>query len=78
MFLIVDILRLHGLIESYSLCCDYMLQRASLNPREDGGVNYLGHLLDDTLRGGDAPWIVEVFANQDDAPARAAKGLVGG
>ena len=76
--LVVTELRLQSLVEGDGLCGDAVLERTALDAREYGGVDHGTHLLDLALRRGDAPGVVEILADEDDAAARTAEGLVRG
>ena len=66
-----------GFAERYGLGCDYMLERTALNSGKHSRVDQLRHLAHLALGVGLAPGIVEILAEQDDAAARTAEGLVG-
>ena len=55
-----------------------MLKRSSLYTGEYARIQYLRHLLDDTLRSDESPRVVEVLAHEDDASSRSSQCLVGG
>ena len=76
--LVFFIFGLHCLEEGNGFGCDAVLKRATLDTGEYACVEDCAHLLDFALGSCEAPGVVEVLAQQDDAAARAAEGLVGG
>ena len=53
-----------------------MLQRTTLLTWEYGRIQEHAHLLNLALLGSQTPWIVKIFAHQDDTATRTTKGLV--
>ena len=62
LFLVFREFRLKGFVKRYGLGRDTVLKRTSLYAWEYAGIEYLRHLLHDTFRGSQSPWIVEILA----------------
>src|SRR5574344_841647 len=67
---------LHSLIESHSLRCYHVLERATLNSREHTRINHSRHLLNFALRSSNAPRIVEILTDKNHAATRTTQCLV--
>ena len=66
------------LAKCHSLGSDYVLQRTALDAGEHRRIKELRHCFGNALGSFQAPRILEVLAQQDDAAARSTEGLVGG
>ena len=69
---------LEGFAKGHRLASDDVLQGSSLHAWEDTTVEQRAEVADSALHCGQAPWVGEIVANHDDAPARTAQGLVRG